>query len=182
MVDLQLTDESYLYQTDGVSYAAFFEQHFATHQLTSRVNEALANDALREQLLFLGLQDNASFINRGQCSCADILQQLLETKLVLHPTDKDMIVMLHELSYTIHEQSFLVKSLLEVKGEDHLQTAMAKTVGLPLGIAARLILEDRITVRGLHLPLIPAIYTPGLQELNYYGIVFRETTTAAGVL
>jgi saccharopine dehydrogenase-like NADP-dependent oxidoreductase len=61
-----------------------------------------------------------------------------------------------------------------VKGEDSLRTAMAKTVGLPLGIAAKLILNGTITLRGLHIPILPEIYEPVLKELADNGIVFVE--------
>jgi hypothetical protein len=51
---------------------------------------------------------------------------------------------------------------------------MAKTVGLPLGIAAKLILEDKIKITGLHIPVIPEIYEPVLKELEINGIKFNE--------
>jgi saccharopine dehydrogenase (NADP+, L-glutamate forming) len=53
---------------------------------------------------------------------------------------------------------------------------MAKTVGLPLGIAAKLVLEDKIKLTGLHIPISAAIYEPVLKELDQHGIVFTETT------
>jgi saccharopine dehydrogenase (NADP+, L-glutamate forming) len=52
---------------------------------------------------------------------------------------------------------------------------MAKTVGLPLGIAARLILENKISLHGLHIPIIKEIYEPVLEELGKEGIRFTET-------
>jgi len=51
---------------------------------------------------------------------------------------------------------------------------MAKTVGLPLGIAALLILEGKIRLTGLHIPILPEIYTPVLEELARQGIRFEE--------
>ena len=67
-----------------------------------------------------------------------------------------------------------VQSSLVVKGEDSVHTAMAKTVGLPLGIAAKLILEGKITETGLHIPVIASIYEPVLKELESHGIIFHE--------
>jgi saccharopine dehydrogenase (NADP+, L-glutamate forming) len=64
---------------------------------------------------------------------------------------------------------------LIVKGEDSLHTAMAKTVGLPLGIAAKLILGGHITTTGLHIPVAKEIYEPVLKELEILGIKFEET-------
>jgi saccharopine dehydrogenase (NADP+, L-glutamate forming) len=51
---------------------------------------------------------------------------------------------------------------------------MAKTVGLPLGIAAILILEGKIKLTGLHIPILPEIYTPVMEELALQGIRFAE--------
>ena len=62
-----------------------------------------------------------------------------------------------------------------VKGEDNIHTAMAKTVGLPLGIAAKLILEGKINTTGLQIPTIAEIYEPVLMELENEGIRFIET-------
>ena len=67
------------------------------------------------------------------------------------------------------------KSTLIVKGEDSLHTAMARTVGLPLGIAAKLILEGKIVLSGLHIPILPEIYDPVLAELEKEGICFENT-------
>jgi saccharopine dehydrogenase-like NADP-dependent oxidoreductase len=132
-----------------------------------------ANLAMK-QLFFLGLDDTTTLINKGRCSAADILQLALEQKLVLAPHDKDMIVMLHEIEYRIQQSHFAVNSCLVVKGEDNLRTAMAKTVGLPLGIAAKLILQGKIAEKGLHIPVIPSIYEPVLHELQAHGIAFQE--------
>ena len=90
-----------------------------------------------KQLFFLGLDDKDTIISKGVCSAAEVLQFALEKKLALKPDDKDMIVMLHELTYRVGSRESGVRSSLVVKGEDSLRTAMAKTVGLPLGIAAK---------------------------------------------
>jgi hypothetical protein len=127
----------------------------------------------RPLLDFLGLFDEQPVPATARTS-ADILQHLLETKLVMKPGDKDMIVMLHEIGYELNGESKSVKSTLIVKGEDNLQTAMAKTVGLPLGITAKLILEDKLKMTGLHIPTKKQIYEPVLEELERMGVRFEE--------
>lgn len=107
-------------------------------------------------------------------SSAAILQHLLEIKLKLASDEKDMIVMLHEIEYQIKSKPQKVKSYLKVIGEDNQRTAMAKTVGLPLAIAAELILEDKISIKGLHIPIIKEIYEPVLRKLEENGITFRK--------
>lgn len=127
-----------------------------------------------KQLFYLGLDDKETIVSKGVCSAADVLQFAVEKKLALKPNDKDMILMLHELEYEAGGQSSEVRSRLVVKGEDALRTAMAKTVGLPLGIAAKNILNGIIKLTGLHIPIAKEIYEPVLKELEEYGIKFHE--------
>jgi hypothetical protein len=124
------------------------------------------------QLFFLGMDDDKTIINKGKCSAADVLQFALETKLPLQDEDKDMIVMLHEIEYESENSKHKIESSLTLIGEDNQRTAMAKTVGLPLGIAAKLILNGKIQLEGLHMPVSKEIYEPLLQELEEYGIRF----------
>jgi len=60
-------------------------------------------------------------------------------------------------------------------GDDQLYTAMAKTVGLPVAMAALLILNGKITTPGVQLPIHKEVYEPILRELEDYGIHFVET-------
>lgn len=131
------------------------------------------NDDNQTMLQWLGLFEETMVPVAAKTS-ADILQFLLETKLAMQPTDKDMIVMLHEIDYTLAGKTTKIESSLIVKGEDSLQTAMAKTVGLPLGIAAKLILNGQLKLTGLHIPIIKEIYDPILKELEINGIRFTE--------
>lgn len=169
ILQLGLTDEITMVDTDGLSVSAFFKQHFHAKNLFID-----ADELLQRQFLFLGLEDQ-SLINKGVCSMADVLQFIIEKKWVLHEHDKDMIVMMHEIGYEVNGEWSMVNSTLVVKGEDNLRTAMAKTVGLPLGIAATLLLEGKIKETGLHIPIIPGIYEPVLASLANHGIVFKES-------
>ena len=128
-----------------------------------------------KQLMFLGMDDEKTIINKGFSSAADVLQFALEKKLALMPGDKDLIVMLHEIGYRLNGKEHLIQSSLMVIGEDHLRTAMAKTVGLPLGIAAKLVLKGTIKLTGVQVPILKEIYEPVLSELRSNGIVFKET-------
>ena len=66
-------------------------------------------------------------------------------------------------------------SSLVVKGEDQTYTAMAKTVGLPLAIATKLILNGAIKLKGVQVPVHKEIYDPVLNELKSFGINFKES-------
>ncbi len=176
IVNLKLTDETPAYQSDGKSLQEVFQQHLSSHGfsewLTRQVNEA---NLTSRQLLFLGMDDKKTLVNKGFCSPADLLQVAVETKLSLQPGDKDMIVMLHEFGYEEAGKPVNIQSSLVVKGEDSLRTAMAKTVGLPLAIAAKLILKGKLKLTGLHIPTSEEIYEPVLKELAENGISFTES-------
>jgi len=146
----------------------------AAAYLAHKIHEA---NLTLKQLFFLGLDDNDTMVNKGLCSPADILQFAVERKLALRPYDKDMIVMLHEIEYETPNAGIphsKIESSLVVKGENSLHTAMAKTVGLPLGIAAKLILNGKIKMTGLHIPTAKEIYEPVLAELAVNDVSFLE--------
>lgn len=176
IVNLKLTDETPAYQSDGKSLQEVFQQHLSSHGfsewLMRQVNEA---NLTSKQLLFLGMDDKKTLVNKGFCSAADLLQVAVEAKLSLQPGDKDMIVMLHEFGYEEAGKPVNIQSSLVVKGEDSLRTAMAKTVGLPLAIAAKLILKGKLKLTGLHIPTSEEIYEPVLKELAENGISFTES-------
>ncbi|MBK9570206.1 MAG: saccharopine dehydrogenase NADP-binding domain-containing protein [Chitinophagaceae bacterium] len=146
----------------------------AASYLAHKMHEA---NLTLKQLFFLGLDDPDILVNKGLCSAADILQFAVEKKLALRPYDKDMIVMMHEIEYRVGNQDCQVKSSLVVKGENNLRTAMAKTVGLPLGIAAKFILNGKIKLTGLRIPTAKEIYEPVLNELELYDVKFQELVT-----
>ena len=128
---------------------------------------------VKEMFGWLGLFDETKIPDHAQ-SPADVLQYAMENKLSLLPKDKDMIVMLHEFDYDVDGRRAAINSSLVVKGENSVNTAMAKTVGLPLGIAAKLILNGTIKSRGLRIPVTKDIYEPVLKELEQYDIKFNE--------
>lgn len=173
LVDLKLTDEDHEYDTSELTVKDFVEMHITYHQLISKWKSFIADPVLNEQFRFLGLFDDIP-IKKELLTPAAILQWRMEESWVLKPNDKDMIVMMHEIIYSLNNQQFKAVSSLKVIGEDHLRTAMAKTVGLPLAIAAALLADGELKETGLHIPIIPAIYEPVLSMLEKEGIQFYE--------
>jgi len=105
---------------------------------------------------------------------AQILEHILHKKWTLSPADKDLIVMWHRFVYEVNNVRKEIQSSLVVKGDDAIHTGMAKTVGLPLGIAASLLLKGALTVRGVAIPVHREIYDPILSELGKHGISLTE--------
>ena len=162
LVNAGLTDDSSVANYTGLTFKKW------SASLTPYVSSINKN-----QFEYVGLFDEQVIPGHLKTSAA-ILQFLLENKLMMQPTDNDMIVMLHEVEYYIEEVLHKTNSRLILKGAGNIDTAMAKTVGLPLGIAAGLILRNKMLLTGLHIPVIPEIYTPVLDELHNEGISFIE--------
>jgi saccharopine dehydrogenase (NADP+, L-glutamate forming) len=105
---------------------------------------------------------------------AQILEHILNKKWKLKPGDLDRIVMWHQFVYTLNGTEHEIQASLVSDGIENGPTAMARTVGLPAGIATRLILEEKLKLRGVQIPVVPEIYEPVLKELKDYGIALEE--------
>ena len=105
---------------------------------------------------------------------AQVLEQILNKKWKLLPEDKDQIIMWHRFVYETGRERREIQATLIATGDDSTYTAMAKTVGLPLGIAAKLIIQNKITSRGVVIPVGKEWYEPILQELREMGISLTE--------
>lgn len=179
LIKLGLTDDSRKITTDTLTYANWATQLVTAGEGTPEENMAqflgVSNKSkVIRQLKFLGLLQ-PEVINLGEQTNAGILQFLVENKLKMEATDKDMIVMMHELEFERRNMATRMHSYMIVQGEDNIHTAMAKTVGLPLGIMAKMILQDKVTLTGLQIPVMPEVYNPVLKELEEYDIRFEES-------
>jgi saccharopine dehydrogenase (NADP+, L-glutamate forming) len=109
-----------------------------------------------------------------QGSPATILEHILNKKWALREEDKDRIVMWHRFRYLLDGKGKEIQASLVATGADAVNTAMSKTVGLPLGIATKLICGNRITTRGVVIPTTAEFYNPILDELGTLGIALEE--------
>ena len=86
-----------------------------------------------------------------------------------------MIVMWHKFGYIENGKKEINSSMVYI-GKDQTYTAMSDTVGIPVGICAKLILNGTISSPGVQLPISKEIYNPILSELEEYGVKFIENT------
>ncbi len=115
-----------------------------------------------------------------QPTLLDILSFLLLKKMVYGKGERDMIVLHHEFIASFPEKKERITSTLTSFGDPGGHSAMARTVSLPAAIAAHLILENRITLRGVQIPVHPSIYNPVLQKLEKMDIVCTEKRCPQG--
>ncbi|MDA8886394.1 saccharopine dehydrogenase NADP-binding domain-containing protein [Bacteroidia bacterium] len=183
-VVLGATDDTYvLPHSKDMSHRDFINTFLAYHPTDSaelKLKSYLGIDQddiyLWEKLESTGIFSRDKIGLEKDSSPAQILQRILEKKWSLKSSDRDLIVMWHKVSYEKDNLSYCTESSLVCEGESSKKTAMAKTVGLPLVIACKLILENRIKVRGSVLPITKEFYTPILEELKSFGISFKEKT------
>jgi saccharopine dehydrogenase-like NADP-dependent oxidoreductase len=179
-VQLGITDDSYtIEESEGMTYRRFIDA-FLPGTGSLSVEEKLAkftgipvNGEVMEKLSWLGIFGD-TVINLRNATPAQVLQQILEEKWQLEESDRDMIIMQHVFDYEIDGKSARHKSSLVVIGRNRSETAMAITVGTPLAIAARLILNGTIQSSGVQIPILPQFYLPILEELESYGVRFIE--------
>jgi len=175
-VQLGMTDDSYLLENSlALTYKDFIASYLPTSgkPVQERLREYLGlNDKILSKLEWLGIFSDEK-IGERNVTPAQVLQKLIEQKWKLEKGDKDMIVMQHKFGYELQGIQKELTASLVVIGEDSVYTAMAKTVGLPLGIAAKLILQGKIALTGVQLPVVKELYEPILTELEEYGIVFK---------
>jgi saccharopine dehydrogenase-like NADP-dependent oxidoreductase len=182
-VQLGLTDDSYsIENSERITYAqlveSFLPKNMDGKTLKAKVASFINSPENSEELKMIEWTDifKEKFIRLKNATPAQILQELLEEKWKLNEGDKDMIVMVHDFKIKNNKSQISnLKTSLAVKGEDSTYTAMAKTVGLPAAIAAKNILNGKIKIRGVQIPLQKEIYEPVLKELETFAIKFTET-------
>jgi saccharopine dehydrogenase-like NADP-dependent oxidoreductase len=179
-VQLGCTEDGFAMELDANATWSDFLDAFLPHCQECATRENLANylglehqgETMRK-LDWLGLFDGRPIGIAGR-SPAATLQHLLEQKWKLGPTDKDLVVMWHHFRYHVEGQHQSIHASLAVIGKDQTETAMAQTVGLPIAMACKLVLNGELQDRGVMLPLKPVIYEPVLNELETLGITFHE--------
>lgn len=180
-VQLGATDDSYqLEDSENMTYREFINTFLAYHptdsvelKLRQYLNIPQDDVDLWEKIEYLDIFSDEK-IGLPNASPAQILQKILEEKWNLAPEDKDMIVMWHRCQYKLRGKTKETTSSMVVIGEDQEYTAMAKTVGLPLAIGIKQLINGNIKTKGCILPVRKEIYEPVLDELSTFGIHFTE--------
>ena len=164
--------------TENQSSADFIEKFLppGSGDLRERVAHYLGiekNDPRLELLEWSGIFSHEA-IGKISKTAAATTELILNKKWKMKPQDKDMIVMWHQFVYHLDGKEREIQSNLVVEGVAGGLTAMAKTVGLPLGIAAKLLLEGKLSLRGVQIPVRREFYEPILAELSINGITLKE--------
>ncbi|MBB6681684.1 saccharopine dehydrogenase NADP-binding domain-containing protein [Aequorivita sp. 609] len=180
-VQLGMTDDTYtIPDSENLTYRDFvnlFLAYSPTDSVELKLRYALKidqDDLMWEKLEELDIFNDKKTIGIKNATPAMALQKILEEKWTLSEEDKDMIVMYHKFGYELNGEKHQIDSHMTLIGEDQTHTAMAKTVGLPVAIAAIKILNGEITTPGVQRPIAKEVYEPILKELEDHGVIFKE--------
>lgn len=180
-VQLGMTDDSYIMEdSENMSYRQFINSFLPYHPTDSveiktrfllKIDQ---DDIMWDKLLELDLFNDKKLVRLKNATPAQILEKILNDSWTLQPEDKDMIVMYHKFGYEINGEKVQKDSQMVCLGQDKTYTAMAKTVGLPVAMAALLILNGKIKTTGVQIPIRKEVYLPVLTALEKYSIRFTE--------
>ena len=179
-IELGMTDDTYhMAHSEELSPRTFLNA-FLPYNRHLSVEDKLKL-FLREDRAYLfplfesiGIFEKDESFGFEKASPAQLLEKLLVGKWKLEANDKDMLVMYHEFEYQLEGKEHKVVSSMINIGEDQTYTSMANTVGLPVAIAAKMILKGELLEKGVTLPIHAEIYEPILKELETYNICFEE--------
>jgi saccharopine dehydrogenase-like NADP-dependent oxidoreductase len=180
-VQLGMTDDSYIMEnSETMSYRDFVNAFLPYHPTdsveikTRLILKIDQDDIMWDKLLELDLFNKNKIVGLKRATPAQILEKILGDKWTLESDDKDMIVMYHKFGYELNGEKKQIDSKMVCLGDDQTYTAMSKTVGLPVAMAALQILNGKIKSPGVQLPISKEVYLPILKELEEYGVVFKE--------
>jgi saccharopine dehydrogenase-like NADP-dependent oxidoreductase len=180
-IQLGMTDDSYTIEdSENMSYRDFvnlFLAYSPSDSVELKLRSYLKidqDDLIWEKLIEIDIFNPKKKIGLVNATPAQMLQKILEERWTLKEDDKDMILMQHLFGYEVNGEKRQIESSLTVIGENQTYTAMSKTVGLPVGIAALKILKGEIKTPGVQIPISKEVYEPILKELENYGIIFSE--------
>ncbi len=180
-VQLGMTDDTYIIDDSehmsNRDFVNLFLPYHPTDSIEIKFRHQLKidqDDVIWDKLMELDFFSKSLVPGLKNATPAQMLEKILSYKWTLQPEDKDMIVMYHKIGYELNGEQKQIDATMVCLGDDQTYTAMAKTVGLPVAIAALKILNGEIQTTGVQLPIAKEVYLPILAELEKYGVVFKE--------
>ncbi len=131
-----------------------------------------------KKLQWLGMFSDKC-LDLATVSVFEMFAHILKNKLIYDDGEVDQLLQHHEFvgEYPDGRKEFTSSTLVDT-GTPGGDSSMSKTVGLPAAIAARLIAEEKIRLKGVCIPVHPEIYKPVLGELETMNIKFIERKTS----
>lgn len=180
LISMGLTNDKDTFDTSGHTYLSWLKDKTGYNnglpmpEYVAQLLNLPEDDKTMHMLEWLGLFEDQPLMPKKTTS-ADLLLDTLLDKWKMASAEKDMVVMQHEVEYMHRNKKIKLTSSMVLKGENRDFSAMAKTVGLPMGVLTRMMLNKKINApKGLHIPNMPSVYRPVMTELAHHGIAFKE--------
>jgi len=163
----------------GKSYAEFLSERSGLKVKDLKKNLSLKlgismQSAAMQSLDYLGFFSDEEMCY-NESTPFEITSDRMIKKMLLSSGERDMVILQHIFlaSFPDGRREVIKSSMLDF-GSTSTNTSIARTVALPAAIAVKMILENKIVVKGVHRPVIPQIYKPVLEELKTLGVVMKE--------
>ena len=180
IIKLGLIDAEPEYDVAGLTYKGLLESLFGApleETIPAKLGVEPADSPV-EPLRYIGMLSDEP-IEGEKASMLDLMADSMARTLVYKEGERDMLLQRHDLTFAYPDgRRECVTAIMVDYGIPGGDSSMARTVSLPAAIGARMILEDKIKIRGVQIPIIPGIYEPVLEELETLGIGFEETRTS----
>jgi saccharopine dehydrogenase (NADP+, L-glutamate forming) len=127
-------------------------------------------------LSWIGIFSDDIVVKKG--NPLDTLCAVLEKKMQFEEGERDLVMLQHrfEIEHKDGKKETRTSTLVE-NGDPKGYSAMAKTVGIPCGVAVLQVLDGKIKKRGILAPMDPELNKPIMDELKEkYGIYLVEKT------
>jgi len=165
---------------EGLTYAGFMAKQIGEASAASIRDKVATKLGLKPgarpliAMEWLGLFSNEP-LNRKEDSPFEIVSDLMIAKMMIQPEERDMVVMQHTfLAGYPDGKKEVIKSRMLDFGTLKTDTSIARTVALPAACGVDMILHGKIQAKGVHIPVIPAIYNPILNQLETMHIKMVE--------
>lgn len=181
-----LSDEPAEYLTTPISWKDATAQILAAKSgseadLEASIKSKAAFNSAEEEtrilsgLKWIGIFSDEKITPRG--NPLDTLCATLEKKMQFEEGERDFVMLQHkfEIEHKDGSRETRTSTLCEY-GDPKGYSAMAKTVGVPCGVAVKQVLDGTISEKGVIAPMSSKINNPLMEELKKYGITMREKT------
>ncbi len=182
LIRLGLTYDTYpILESENMTYRDLLEAYLVGVQdgntsLKDRIAQALDEDPsseIMDKLDWLGLFERRK-IKLKRATPAKIIEDLLERKWQLAENDKDLAILMLEFKYRLNGKNYKQTTTMSLIGNNSHDTAIAKVIGMPIGICVKLLMEGKIPPKGIKTSVSPSVYHPVLEELKDFGIDFKD--------
>ncbi len=178
MNSLKMLDDSVTDYT-GMTYSEFMAERGGVPVDSIKKNIAYKlslkeNSTVISALEYLGFFSNEN-LHYQKTTPFEITSDRMIQLMMLKDNERDMVILQHIFLVTWPDgKKEVIKSSMIDFGSPATNTSIARTVALPAAIAVKMILDNKIKLKGVCRPVVPQIYIPVLSELRNLGIEMKE--------